>query len=96
MFGLDTGDLVFPNLTATVKQEEPDYMLPLEVTRQLNHAPNTGNSGSVLRQLMDAENHVEDMEMEINETSLVEGRNYFKLNGKIQHVFLFHILVYVI
>ena len=69
MFNLDTDELIFPNLTA-VKQEEPDYMLPMEVAESLNNTGANGGGG-MLRQLMDAENNVESMEL--NETSLVEG-----------------------
>ena len=76
MFGLDADELMFPNMTATaIKQEEPDYMLPLELTNQMNNATTTVNNGGILRQLVDAEKPVEDMQTEINETSLVEGKH---------------------
>lgn len=85
IFSLDPDDLVFPNMTTStpVKQEDPeDYVLPLNVNNGANGS-GAANGGGMLRQLMDVDNPVESLEL--NETSLVEGK---KMQLNTWHQFL--------
>ena len=79
LFNLDTNDLIFPNLSTLIKQEDnsTDMGFGLGGGSTMT-SQNLSNATTLLHQLMEANNAEPSVEqMDLNDTSLIEGMYFY-------------------